>query len=156
MASRWTCTNKPSSISFPIFTFQEFAALGSLKPFPFSCHVSTDALFFVKMLYKPQVLITPLSYPSLSFTNYKHTARINKLCFSFVKKKKKECKMKMITVLGSTVAIKHHWDLRKYYTTQYGGEIPLKMGSGHFPRCTFTQCCPERCPGYPVSPAPPS
>ncbi|CAI9168169.1 unnamed protein product [Rangifer tarandus platyrhynchus] len=24
------------------------------------------------------------------------------------------------------------------------------MGSGHFPRCTFTQCCPERCPGYPV------
>ena len=36
------------------------------------------------MLCKPRVLITPLSYPSLSFTNYKHTAHINKLCFSLV------------------------------------------------------------------------
>lgn len=84
MESGWTCTSKPSSTSFPIFTFQEFAALGSLKPFPFSCRISTDALFFVKMLYKPRVLITPLSYPSLSFTTYKHTAHITNLCFSLV------------------------------------------------------------------------
>ena len=38
----------------------------------------------------------------------------------------------MITVRGSTVAIKHHWDLRKYYTTQYGGGNPIKNGQRTF------------------------
>ena len=51
----------PAQTSFPRkFIFPQFAALGSLKPFPFSYHFCTNLFFSVKTLYEPQVL-TPSS-----------------------------------------------------------------------------------------------
>ena len=60
----------------------------------------------------------------------------------------KECKMKMITVLGSTVSIKHHWDLRKYYTTQWGGN-PIKNGQRTFSSVHIYPVLPWKMPWIP-------
>lgn len=53
-------------------------------PFPLSCHFSTNLLFFLKMLYKPQVATTPSSYTSSTCPVCMCTAKVYKLCFSLV------------------------------------------------------------------------
>lgn len=73
-----------SSITFShIFTFPNFAATRSPKPFSFVWSFSKNILPFIKMIYKFPILTTSLGYVSLSCPKCMHHLCINKLCVFF-------------------------------------------------------------------------
>ena len=68
---------------FPPYSYLPIVSAPSkLNPFSLSCHFSTKAFFFITMLYKPQILNTPLSY-LLVFPECMCAAHINELSFSY-------------------------------------------------------------------------